>query len=381
MDFSLTKEEQLIQKTAKEFCDTVVVPIAEQIDETNEVPEEVLQGMRDLGFFGINAPEAYGGGGASYMSYLVALEQFSKASSGVGMIISVNNIGQGILNHFGTEDQKKKYLPKIISGEEIFSFAFTEPGTGSDPKQLATTATKEGDHYVLNGTKRFITNTGYQGPLVVVAKETSTGKATAFIVDKFQEGYSLSESWSKIGMHGGPLYDVYLNNLEVPEENMLGELGQGMWVLKIAMVHGKIGVVGVNIGVALAAREEAYVYAKSKMHRGEPISDKFEHIRLTLADIEMRYNYAKWVACHYAWALENIKDDTQLVKYAAMAKVTVTEAGVDIARMAMSIIGSYGLMKDYKIARLWGDAIMGAQVEGTAPTLKVLASNILIQEN
>jgi alkylation response protein AidB-like acyl-CoA dehydrogenase len=378
MDFSLSKEEQLIQKVAKEFSDDKIVPLAEEIDKTNVVPEDILQGLRDLGLFGIIGPEAYGGGGASYLSYLLAIQELSKACSGIGMILSVNNIGQGLIDYFGTEEQKKKYLPKIITGEEIFSFAFTEPGTGSDPKQLAVTATKEGDHYVLNGTKRFITNTGYKGPLVVVAKETETGKATAFIVEKFSEGYSLSEPWEKIGMHGGPLYDVYLKDLKVPEENMLGDIGQGMWVLKMAMVHGKIGVVGVNLGVSAAIREEAIEYAKGKLHRGVPIAEKFEHIRLSIADIEMKFNSAKWVAYHYAWALDNIKDDMELVKYAALAKVTVTETGVDLARIAMSITGSYGLMKDYKISRLWNDVIMGAQVEGTAPTLKVLAANAIL---
>jgi len=379
VDFNLTKEEELIQKTAREFCENTVNPVAELIEDNNEVPDEVLQGLRELGLFGIKGPEEYSGGNASYVSYLAALVELAKASSGVGMIISVNNIGQGLLNHFGTEEQKKQYLPKIISGEEIFSFAFTEPGTGSDPKQLTTTATKVGESYVLNGTKRFITNTSFNGPLVVVAKESESGKATAFIIEKFQDGYSLSEPWEKIGLHGGPLYDVYLNDVKVPANNMLGEIGQGMWVLKIAMVHGKIGVVGVSLGIAAACREEAIAYAQTKMHRGVPIIEKFEHIRMSLTEIEMKFNSAKWAAYHYAWMLDKVKDDDQLIKSAALAKVHVAEAGVDIARTAMSVIGSYGLMKDYKISRLWRDSITGSQVEGTAPTLKVLAANILFQ--
>ncbi len=378
MDFNLNKEEQLIQKAARDFSDKVILPLADKIDKTNEVPQEIIDGLSELGMFGIHLPEEYGGGDASYLSYMVALEQFSKACSGVGMIIAVNNVGLGVINHFGTDEQKKKFMPKAIKGEEICSFAFTEPGTGSDPKQLATTATKDGDFYIINGTKRFITNSGYKGPLVVVAKESETGVATAFIIEKHCEGYSLSEPWDKIGMHGGPLYDVYLNNVRVPAENMLGKSGQGLWALKIAMVHGKIGTVGVNLGIALAAYEEGMNYAKNKTHRGEPIANKFEHVKIDIAEMDMKYDAAKWHAYHLAWAADHLKDDLQQVKLAALAKVFVTETAVDIARISIGIVGSYGLMKDYKISRLWGDAIMGPQVEGTAPLLKVLAAGILL---
>ena len=380
MDFNLTKEEELIKKVAREFSESIIAPLEEEIHRNNEVPKEVLEGMSELGLFGINAPEEFGGGGASFVAFLAAIEEISKVSSGVGMILSVNNMGHALMDFLGNDEQKARYMPKIVSGQEIASFAFTESSTGSDPKQLMMTAVEEGDEFVINGTKRFITNSNLPGPMIIVAKEISSspqsGKATAFIVDKFCEGYSLSEPWEKVGVHGGPLFDVYLKDVRIPKANMLGDSGNGMYVLKMTMVFAKIGVCGICLGVAGAAYDEALAYAKDKTHRGEPIIKKFEHVRMALTEMEMTYNRAKWVACHYAWALNNLGDPFVLAKLAAQAKVETSEAAVDIVRKGMSILGSYGCVSDYKMSRLWGDAIVGPQVEGCAATLKVMAGNI-----
>lgn len=378
MDFGFSKEEQLIQKAAKEFADQKIAPVAGDIHRTNAMPEEIVEGLADLGMFGIPFPDKYGGGDAGYLSYILALERLSRASSGVGMIVSVNAVGLAVINAFGTEEQKSRYMPQSIDGKKIMSFAFTEPGTGSDPKQLTTTVSRDGDHYILNGTKRFISNAGYEGPLVVVAKEGDTGKATAFIIDKFCDGYSLSAPWEKIGAHGGGLYDVYFKDLKIPAENMLGQSGGGLFALKIAMVYGKIGLTGLFLGRALAAFEEGLQYASEKTHRGEPIARKFEHIKIAIADMAMKYDAAKWYAYHLGWAADHYKDSAQLVKEAAFSKVFVTETAIDIARISMGIHGSYGLMEDYKISQIWGDVIMGPQVEGTAPLLKLLGAGVML---
>lgn len=378
MDFNLSKEEQLIQKAAREFADKMIVPAAEEIDRTNEMPAEILEGLADLGLFGIPFPEKYGGGEAGFLSYILALEQIAKACSGVGMIISVNSICLAVINAFGTEEQKKKYMPNGVTGKEICSFAFTEPSTGSDPKQLATTVTRDGDYYILNGTKRFITNAGYKGPMVVIAKESDTGKATAFIMEKPCEGYSVSKPWEKVGAHGGPLYDVYFKDVRIPAENMLGGSGGGLWALKIAMVFGKIGLSGLFLGQALACYEEGLNYAKTKMHRGESIANKFEHIKISVADMTMKYDAARWYGYHLGWAADHYTDQMQLVREAALTKTFIADTAIDIARISMGIHGSYGVMKDYKIARLWGDTIIGPQVEGTAPLLKVLAAGVIL---
>jgi alkylation response protein AidB-like acyl-CoA dehydrogenase len=292
---------------------------------------------------------------------------------GVGMIISVNVVGLAVIDMFGTAEQKQRYRQEGIEGKQIFSFAFTEPGTGSDPKQLTATATREGDGYVLNGTKRFISNSGYRGPMIVIARETDSGNVSVFVIDKFCEGYSLSKPWEKIGAHGGPLYDVYLNNVRIPASNLVGKSGAGMLILKTAMIYGKIGLTGLFLGTSLAAFEEAVSYAREKTHRGEPIASKFEHVQIAIADIAMKYNAARWYAYHLGCAADSLKDPVELAKESALTKVFVAETAVDIVRIAMGIHGSYGVMKDYKVSRLWGDAIIGPQVEGTAPLLKVLA--------
>ncbi len=378
MNFDFSKEEQLIQKAAKEFADKRIAPVAGNIHRTNAMPAEIVDGLADLGMFGIPFLEKYGGGEAGYLSYILALEQLSKASAGVGMIISVNAVGLAVINVFGTEEQKLAYLPQSIDGKKIMSFAFTEPGTGSDPKQLTTTVSRDKDGYLLNGTKRFISNAGYKGPMVVVAKESDTGKATAFVIDKFCDGYSLSAPWEKIGAHGGGLYDVYFKDVKIPAENLLGQNGGGLSALKIAMIYGKIGLTGLFLGQALAAFEEGLRYANEKMHRGESIGHKFEHIKISVADMAMKYDAAKWHAYHLGWAADNYKDPLQLAKEAALSKVFVAETAIDIARISMGIHGSYGLMEDYKISQIWGDAIIGPQVEGTAPLLKIMGAGIIL---
>ncbi len=378
MDFNLSKAEQLIQKSAREFGQKVLEPAAAKIFNSNHISTQIIEDLASLDMLAIPLPEEYGGGNAGYLSYILAMEQLSRACSGVGMIISVNTVGLTVIHAFGTPEQKRQYLPRGVTGAELLSFAFTEPGTGSDPKQLTTTVIRDGDHYVINGTKRFISNAGYKGPMVVVAKEAETGRASAFIIDKFCPGYSLSEPWNKIGAHGGCLYDVYLDNVRIPAENLLGESGQGLLVLKTAMIFGKIGLTGLFLGGCLAAYEEALHYARTKTHRGEPIASKFQHIQIAVADMAMKYDAAKWYAYHLGFVADNTKDMMLLVKEAALCKVFVAEAAVDLARIAMNIHGSYGVMQDYKIARLWGDVIIGPQVEGTASLLKILAAGMII---
>lgn len=379
MDFTLSKEEQLIQKAARQYAEKKIDPIAQEIEKNNEIPPEILSDLAELGMFGLPFPEEYGGGNAGYISYILALEQLSKSCSGIGMILSVNCVGLAVLNAFGTAAQKQKYMPRGIKEEEIFSFAFTEPGTGSDPKQLTTTAIRDDDYYLLNGTKRFISNAGFNGPMIVVARGED-GKASAFILEKHCKGYSVSEPWNKIGAQGGPLYDVYLQNVKVPVENRLGSEGDGLWILKIAMVYGKIGLTGLFLGGCLAAYEEGLAYARTKTHRGEPIGSKFQHIQLAIADMAMKYETAKWYSYHLGFAANTYKDPLQLVKEAALTKVYVAETAIDLARISMGIHGSYGLMRDYKIARIWDDAIIAPQVEGTAPLLKTLAAGIILKK-
>ncbi len=377
MNFTLTKEQVLIQKMARDFADQNIAPVAEQIEHENQVPTEILRGLAELDLFGMAMPEAYGGGAAGYDTYVLAMEQIARVSSGPAMVISAHSLGLAAISNFGTEAQKQKYMPPACRGEQITSFAFTEPGTGSDPKQITSTAVRDGDNYIINGTKRFITNANYPGAIVVFVKDSESGKPTAFIVEKFCEGYSVSEPWKKLGWHGGPLTDVYMQNIKVPAENLLGELGNGYPVLQYGIAFGKIGMNSVALGTTLAAFEESVKYAKEKTHRGDPIA-KFQAIQLKIADIAMKYESSRWLAYRLGVLANNPKSPADFAKEAALAKVVIAENAIAATRMAVDIHGSYGLMEDYKVSRLYRDAIMGPQVEGVIDMQKLIVAGAIL---
>ncbi|HNX28058.1 MAG TPA: acyl-CoA dehydrogenase family protein [Syntrophomonadaceae bacterium] len=377
MDFNLSKEQELIQRAAREFAEKYIEPIALQIDTENVIPQEIFDGLGELDMFGIPFTEEYGGAGSGYSSYVLAMEQIGSVSSGVAMIISAHTLGLGAISAFGTEEQKKKYMPKCCKGEHIASFAFTEPGTGSDPKQIAATAVREGDYYILNGTKRFISNAGFPGPIIIFAKETASGKVTAFLVDKFCEGYSISEPWEKIGMHGGQLLDVYLKDVKIPAENLLGQPGFGYPILQMGISYGKVGVSSTALGGLLASYREAIKYAKEKTHREEPIG-KFPTTKVNIANIAEKYEAAKWLVYRLGFLADTMKDPMQFAKEAALAKDFVCEEMINTARMCMNVHGSYGLMKEYKVERIYRDSIMGSQVEGVSDMQKMIVAGVIL---
>ncbi|HWQ75401.1 MAG TPA: acyl-CoA dehydrogenase family protein [Syntrophomonas sp.] len=377
MNFELTKEEKLIQKMAKHFAEQVIAPAADYIEKENMTPPEVLKGMAELNLFGLSVPEEYGGADAGYICYTLAMEQIARIHPGPAMTISAHSLGLNGIYKFGNEEQRQKYLPSGASGEKLASWAFTEPGTGSDPTQVTTTAVKNGDHYVLNGTKRFITNPNYAGPMVCFAREMETKEITAFIVDKFCEGYSISEQWHKQGWHGNVLCDVYLKDVKVPVENVLGEVGQGYKILQFGIAYGKLGLNSVSLGLTLAAYEEAVKYAQEKMHRGKPIA-KFQTIQVHIANIAIRYEASKWVGYRLAALANNHGDEDEFRAEVAKTKVILAENCFAAVRESVDVHASYGLMEDYKIARIYRDAIMGPQSEGVIDIQKIILAHQIL---
>lgn len=379
MEFSLSKDQLMIQKMAREFSIKFLEPAAEQIDREGTTPPAIMEGLADLELMGLPFAEEYGGAGAGYDAYVLAMEQLGRVSSGPAIAISVNCLGLGAIDKFGTPEQKNKYMPRACKGEELASFAFTEPGTGSDPRQITTTAVKDGDSYVINGSKRFITNASYPGPMVLFANDSESGKPTAFIVDKFCDGYSLSQPWEKIGYHGGPLLDVYFKNVRVPAENVLGRIGGGFPVLTYGIAFGKVGISSVALGGILSALEESVKYAREKTHRGAPIA-KFQAIQLRIADLAMKYEACRWLTYRLGCLANDAKDQAAFAKEAALTKTFVCETFADAARIAIDVHGSYGLMNDYKVTRLYRDAIMGPQVEGVADMQKMIVAGMLLND-
>ncbi|HOQ09520.1 MAG TPA: acyl-CoA dehydrogenase family protein [Syntrophomonadaceae bacterium] len=379
MDFNLSKEQLMIQQMAREFAEKYIEPVAEQIERENKIPEDILKGLAELELFGIPYPEEYGGAGGGYDGYVLAMEQLARASGGVAMTISAHCLALSAISAFGTEEQKKKFMTPCCKGEQIASFAFTEPATGSDPKQLATTAVKDGDYYILNGTKRFISNANWPGVIVIFAVDNETNKPTAFLVDKWCEGYSISEPWDKMGMHGGQLLDVYLKDVKVPAENVLAGPGMGYPILQLGISFGKVGVSSTALGGILAAYEEGLRYAKEKMHRDKPIT-KFQSIQLKIADMAIKYEAARWLTYRLGMLANNVKDPRQFAKEAALTKTFVCDTMVEVARLSIDIHGSYGLMNDYKVSRIYRDAIIGPQIEGVADMQKMIVAGVTLAE-
>jgi alkylation response protein AidB-like acyl-CoA dehydrogenase len=382
MDFKLSKEQELIQKAAREFATHTIMPLAKQIDEEDKIPQEIWDALAELGLLGIPFAEEFGGGGAGYECYVLALEQIARASSGLATVISVLTMASDVIAIFGTPEQKAKYIPKACSGEIRPSFAFTEPGTGSDPKQLTTVAARQDNYYIINGTKRFISNAAYEGPIILFCKDADTGRIHAFIVDKFCEGYFISKPWEKIGGHGSPIYDVYLKDVKVPAANMLGNPGQGFDILLLGIAMGKIGTSTIALGGMLAAYELAVKYAKEKLHRGEPIA-KFQAIQLKIGHIAAKYQSARWM-CYRLGTLANtimakdIKDAAQFQAEAALVKGYTSDTAVEVANLAMNVHASYGLTKDYEIEKIYRDAIIAPQIEGVSDIQRIIFANSVL---
>jgi len=333
--------------------------------------------MSALELFGIPFPEEVGGTGAGYSCYPLAVEQIARASGGVALTLSVNSLALSAINLFGTPEQKMRTMPPCCRGEKIASFAFTEPGTGSDPKQITTTAVKDGDSYVLNGTKRFISCADMEGPIVIFAKDDETNFPTGFLVEKFCPGYSVSEPWHKIGMRGGTMTDVYLKDVRVPAANMIGPKGQGYWVLQAGIAFGKIGVSSGALGGMQAALDLCVKYAKEKQHRDKTIA-KFQGVQMDIAKIAEKTEAARWLCYRLGYLAETSKDLRLFAKEAALTKSFVTEAAVDVSRLAVAVHGSYGVMQDYAVERIYRDMIIGEQVEGVADLQRVITASILL---
>jgi len=381
MNFELTKEQKIIQKSAKEYSEKYLLSDFKEQEKTHVVPIEIFKGLGELGFMGLPISEEYGGAEAGYDAYVLMLEQVSKYNSYVAGAITGHNLPLCIIDTFGSEEQKQEYLPIGCSGENVHSFAFTEPGTGSDPKQITTTARKDGDYWILNGTKRFISNAHYPGVCGVTAKDIETGKLCTFLVDKFSTGYSISERWNKIAQEGQGLYDVYLKDCRVPAENLVGKIGDGFWHLVSGIGYGKLGISAMSLAIAQKAFELGVEYSLTKTHRGEPIS-KFQAVQLLIASMAEKVEACRLMV-YKAAMIGNKYSKTDFALFAktlAMTKNYVSQTTVDVVRESMEIHASYGLVKDYDIERLWRQCIMGPQIEGAPHLQRVEVAKAVLEE-
>jgi alkylation response protein AidB-like acyl-CoA dehydrogenase len=355
MNFDLTEEHQILQRTVREFTKKEIDPAAAEIDKQNRVPDSLIKKMADLKLLGLTLPEEYGGAGLGCLDALLAIEQLSYSGTGAWWLVAFNNSIPGSVLTFGTREQKQRYLPPVCSGDVYASIQFTEPDTGSDPKALTTRAVLEENHYCINGIKRFSTFGARAGFAVLYAGDES-GRCTALLVDKNVEGYSTGPAYELMGSGGIEAVDVCYENCRVPEENLLGVPGKGMDILLRWIAEEKIQQCGACLGMANAALDEAIAYSKSRNSRTGPLSD-MQGIRWMMAEMRSKLNAIRWVA--YRAAVLKDKNAPGWMTEAATAKLFIVPAAMEIVEMSRKIHGAYGYTKEFKIERLYR-AIAGA---------------------
>ena len=377
MDFNLTKEQALVRKALAEFTEAEVKPIAAETDRTSQYPKDTIDKLFRYGVMGMCVPKEYGGPGADDISAAIAVEELSKQCASTGDIVATHNgLCCGPIINFGTEEQKKKYLSMLVNGK-VGAFALTEPDAGSDASKGTTTAEDAGDHWVLNGSKIFITN-GYVADIFVVFAMTDPSKGTrgisAFIVEKDFPGFSVGRHEVKMGLHGSPTAEIVFEDCIVPKENLLGQLGKGFKIAMNTLDGGRIGIAAQALGILEGAMNESIEFTKSRVQFGRPIS-KFQNTQFVIADMEVARNAAQLLT--YSAASKKSEGKT-FTKDAAMAKLFASEACMHFTTKAVQMHGGYGYTNDYPVERMMRDAKITEIYEGTSEIQRVVISgNVL----
>lgn len=378
MNFNLTKEQEIVKKMVREFTENEVKPIAAEIDQTERFPMENVEKMKKYGFFGMNMPKEYGGAGTDEMSYVLAVEELSRYCATTGVILSAHNsLACWPIYKFGTEEQKQKYLVPLAKGKKLGSFALTEPNAGTDAAGQQTFAKKDGEDWIINGSKIFITNGKYADIYVIFAM-TEPSKGTrgisAFIIEKGMKGFSIGKIEDKMGIRGSATAELIFQNLRVPKENMLGQEGKGFKIAMQTLDGGRIGIAAQALGIAQGAMDETLNYINQREQFGRSIS-KFQALQFNIADMETQIQAARLLVYQSAQA----KNDGQpYSKLAAMAKLFAAETAMFVTTKAVQLHGGYGYTKDYPVERMMRDAKITEIYEGTSEVQRmVIAANTI----
>lgn len=363
MDFELTEDQQMLQTMVKDFREKEIDPIAEELDKNPRIPDDLLKKYADLGLFGMALPPEYGGTGAGYFAHILALEQLAYAGSPAWWPVAFNNSLPEIVYKYGTDQQKDKFLKGAFDGSKLFSVQFTEAETGSDPTALITTSKLDGDHYVINGMKRFSTFGARNGTAICYTKDEE-GECTAFLVEKNAPGYTAPKIWDLMGGGGIEPADVYYEDYRVPKENMLGPKGKAFNMLLDWITGEKIEGCIVAVGMAQAALDEAIEYAKNRTVRERPMS-AMQGIRWEFADMYAKIEACRWFTYRTAMLYE--KEDRSAQTEAATLKIFVQPVITEVIATALRLHGGYGYTKDFKVERLYraqpGNVVISVSLE------------------
>ena len=378
MDFSLSKQQNLFLQMIREFAEKEVKPLAAEVDESERFPIETVEKMAKLGIMGIPFPTEYGGAGGDNQLYTMAVEELSRVCATTGVIVSAHtSLCCAPIMENGTPEQKAKYLPKLCSGEWIGAFGLTEPNAGTDASAQQTMAVKEGDHYVLNGNKIFITNAAHAHVYIIMAmtdKSKGTRGISAFIVERDFPGFSIGKKEKKMGMRGSATCELIMENCIVPAENLLGQEGKGFSIAMKTLDGGRIGIASQALGIAQGAMDETVKYVKERKQFGKAIG-QFQNTQFQLADLQTRIEAARLLVRKAAY-----KKDMKLPYSAdaAMAKLFAAETAMDMTTKAVQFHGGYGYTREYPVERMMRDAKITEIYEGTSEVQRmVIASNLL----
>ena len=377
----LSEKYQLIQKLAKDFAEAEIPStLQDEIDQTGEYPQELLKKIASYGFYGIKAPKEYGGQGGDTLAYVLFIEQIARVSAVTSIYISgANSLGSGPLLLAGTEEQKQKYLGGVARGEMYPCFALTEPGAGSDAGGVVTSAVRDGDDWIINGRKAFITGAPIADFGIVFCKtDPSKGNKgiTTFLVDMNLPGVSCGKPEDKMGIIGCPTSDIVFEDVRIPDSKRMGDVNAGFTNAMKTLDYGRIGVAAQSVGLGQACLEEAIKYAKERKQFGRPIA-KFQAIQFMIADMATELQAARELV--YNGAVMKDLGDRQASMYCSMAKYFASEAANRVAYKALQIFGGYGYIKDYRIERLYRDVRINTIFEGTSQVQQMVISNALLK--
>ena len=378
---SLTQDELDVQAVAREFADGMLAPRAAEIDRTHAIPEEILKKLAELGFLGMLAPEAYGGAGMSNLALALVQIEINRACASTGVTMSVqNSLFQSPLLRFGNEDQKKRYLPGAARGEWFGAYSLTEPGSGTDAAALSTTAKRDGDHYVLNGTKNFVTNGGFARTFIVYARSNSDPAAkhkgiSAFFVDRAAPGFSVGIPEKKMGIRGSSTTILTLDNVRVPAADRLGAEGEGFKIAMSTLDGGRIGIAAQAVGIAQACLDASVKYAKERQQFGKPIAE-FQAIQWKLAEMATELDAATLLVQRAA----RLRDEgVPHSKEASMAKLFASGLANKAANEAVQIHGGAGYCRDFPVERYFRDAKITEIYEGTSEAQRMIIAKSLLK--
>ena len=371
----------LFEQMIKDFAETEVKPLAQEVDEQERFPAETVEKMAKMGLMGIIVPKEYEGAGGDYYMYISAVEELSKHCATTGVILSAHtSLCVAPILEYGTEDQRKKYLPDLATGRKIGAFGLTEPNAGTDAANQQTVAVEMDDHYLLNGSKIFITNAGYASTYIIIAITGKTPKGpemSAFIVEKAFEGFSVGKKEKKMGIRGSATCELIFENVKVPKENLLGKRGDGFKIAMKTLDGGRIGIAAQALGIAEGALESTVSYVKSRKQFGRSIS-QFQNTQFQLADMATKVAAAKGLV--YAAVNAKANKLPTLSVNAAQAKLFAAETAMDVTTKAVQLHGGYGYTREYPVERMMRDAKITEIYEGTSEVQRMVISGALLRK-